>query len=87
MWNTADASVFGECKGILEQINGAFHGNTVPIEIIPTCCISRNTGTETEILARIGIDTPPIGRICAGCLTSDIGFSETSTFLEFLGFM
>ena len=59
-------SEIGKAEGILEDIDRSLNQDSVFVKIIPMFCVSRNTGTGSEILLGVGVNASAIRRIGTG---------------------
>ena len=82
--NRMETAIIRESKGILEEIDGSFYGNAMPVKVIPMGGTARNAWIQTEILIGIGIDASSVRRIRAGMLTGTDSPRGTRNALRFV---
>ena len=58
-----------EGERILEDVNGSFDGDSVPVKVVPMFSVSGDAGIEAKILVGVSVDTLAVRGIGAGMLT------------------
>ena len=57
-------------EGVLEDVNGSFNSNPVPVKVIPVVGVSGDTGIEAEVLVGVGINALAISGSGTGMVTN-----------------
>ena len=55
-------------EGVLEDVNGSFNSNPVPVKVIPVVGVSGDTGIEAEVLVGVSVNALAIRGNSTGML-------------------